>query len=157
MFFVSGLAHKKTCILGGWLVGTKQFWKPSGFWCVTFIASVGWSMVVSGSRRKGGIGSIWGPPEGKDYKWYISGIFPANWGIICYLPPFRGTRNNHWDGFVESMNSFLQHWQLNIALGILAHRNWEWEHGTMRFGGSVDTLCSSSENMAGFLGSTIPS
>ena len=33
---------------------------------------------------KGGIGSIWGPPEGKDYKWYISGIFPANWGIICY-------------------------------------------------------------------------
>ena len=30
---------------------------------------------------KGGIGSIWGPPEGKDYKWYISGIFPANWGI----------------------------------------------------------------------------
>ena len=20
-----------------------------------------------------------GPPEGKDYKWYISGIFPANW------------------------------------------------------------------------------
>ena len=28
---------------------------------------------------KGGIGSIWG--EGKDYKWYISGIFPANWGM----------------------------------------------------------------------------
>ena len=33
---------------------------------------------------KGGIGSIFDPPEGKDYKWYISGIFPANWGIICY-------------------------------------------------------------------------
>ena len=30
---------------------------------------------------KGGLGSIWGPPEGKDYKWYISGIFPANWGM----------------------------------------------------------------------------
>ena len=27
---------------------------------------------------KGGIGSIFHPPEGKDYKWYISGIFPAN-------------------------------------------------------------------------------
>ena len=22
--------------------------------------------------------------EGKDYKWYISGIFPANWVIIYY-------------------------------------------------------------------------
>ena len=30
---------------------------------------------------KGGIGSIFDPPEGKDYKWYISGIFPANWGM----------------------------------------------------------------------------
>ncbi len=20
----------------------------------------------------------------------------ANWGVICNLPPFRGTRNNHW-------------------------------------------------------------
>ena len=46
---------------------------------------------------KGGIGSIWGPPEGKDYKWYISGIFPANWGMdyMPPIPPFRGTRNNH--------------------------------------------------------------
>ena len=27
-----------------------------------------------------------GPPnEGKDYKWYISGIFPANWGVeLCH-------------------------------------------------------------------------
>ena len=24
---------------------------------------------------KGGIGSIFDPPEGKDYKWYISGIY----------------------------------------------------------------------------------
>ena len=23
-------------------------------------------------------------------------VYTANWGIICYLPPFRGTRNNHW-------------------------------------------------------------
>ena len=36
---------------------------------------------------RGGIGSIFHTPEGKDYKWYISGIFPANWGwIICHLP-----------------------------------------------------------------------
>ena len=54
------------------------------------------SMVGKLVPLKGGIGSIFHPPEGKDYKWYISGIFPANWGIICYLPPFRGTRNNHW-------------------------------------------------------------
>ena len=30
------------------------------------------------------------------YKWYISGIlYTANWGIIWYLPPIKGTRNNH--------------------------------------------------------------
>ena len=41
-------------------------------------------------------GSIF-TPEGKDYKWYISGIFPANWGIIiCHLPTFlREPKNNH--------------------------------------------------------------
>ena len=28
------------------------------------------------------MGSVaYNPPEGKDYKWYISGIFPANWGM----------------------------------------------------------------------------
>ena len=43
----------------------------------------------------GSVGIISPPRFGKDYKWYISGIFPANWGIICHLPPFRGTRNNH--------------------------------------------------------------
>ena len=36
--------------------------------------SVG-SMVGMLVPVKGGIGSIWGPPEGKDYKWYISGIY----------------------------------------------------------------------------------
>ena len=30
-----------------------------------------YSMVVFGSRSKGGIGSILHPPKGKDYKWYI--------------------------------------------------------------------------------------
>ncbi len=23
-------------------------------------------------------------------------VYTANWGIICHLPLFRGTRNNHW-------------------------------------------------------------
>ncbi len=28
------------------------------------------------------MGSVaYNPPEGKDYKWYIRGIFPANWGM----------------------------------------------------------------------------
>ena len=46
---------------------------------------------------KGGLGSIFHPPEGKDYKWYIIGIFPANWRIFLatYLPPFTGTKNDH--------------------------------------------------------------
>ena len=24
-------------------------------------------------------------------------VYTADWGIICHLPPFRGTRNNHWN------------------------------------------------------------
>ena len=44
---------------------------------------------------KGGIGSIWGPPEGKDYKWYISGIYCQLGDYMLPIPPFRGTRNNH--------------------------------------------------------------
>ena len=36
-----------------------------------------------------------GPPEGKDYKWYISGIYCQLGDGLCHLPPFRGTRNNH--------------------------------------------------------------
>ena len=40
------------------------------------------SMVGNLVPLKGGLGSIFHPPRfGKDYKWYISGIFPANWGI----------------------------------------------------------------------------
>ena len=27
------------------------------------------------------------PLEGKDYKWYISGIFPANWGMDYATDP----------------------------------------------------------------------
>ncbi len=33
---------------------------------------------------KGGIGSIFHPPEGKDYKWYISGIYCQ---LGDYMPP----------------------------------------------------------------------
>ena len=47
-------------------------------------------MVVEMVPLKGGIGSIWGPPEGKDYKWYISGKKPANWGIICHRSHLLG-------------------------------------------------------------------
>ena len=44
------------------------------------------SMVVEMVPLKGGIGSIWGPPEGKDYKyeWYISGIYCQ---LGDYMPP----------------------------------------------------------------------
>ena len=27
---------------------------------------------------------------------YIYHLYIAFWGVICYLPPFRGTRTNHW-------------------------------------------------------------
>ena len=32
------------------------------------------------------------PPEGKDYKWYISGIFPANLGDYIIPTTFQGNR-----------------------------------------------------------------
>ena len=35
-------------------------------------------------------------PELAVYTTYIPLIVLAFWGVICYLPPFRGTRNNHW-------------------------------------------------------------
>ena len=36
-------------------------------------------------------------PIGNIYHLYTSYIFHiAFWGVICYLPPFMGTRNNHW-------------------------------------------------------------
>ncbi len=28
-------------------------------------------------------------------------VYTANWEIICYLPPFRGTRNNHWNTIIQ--------------------------------------------------------
>ena len=53
------------------------------------------SMVVEMVPEKGGMGSISPPKFGKDYKWYISGIFPANWGMDYATSPFTRTRNNH--------------------------------------------------------------
>ena len=51
---------------------------------------------------KGGIGSIFHPPEGKDYKWYISGIFPAHWGMhyATHLPPFTGNQKQPLNWFM---------------------------------------------------------
>ena len=33
------------------------------------------------------VGIIYNPPEGKDCKWYISGLFPANWGMDYATDP----------------------------------------------------------------------
>ena len=35
-------------------------------------------------------------PQLAVYTTYIPLIVLAFWRVICYLPPFRGTRNNHW-------------------------------------------------------------
>ena len=36
---------------------------------------------------------IYNHPIGKDYKWYIGGILPANWGdYMVPIPPIKGTR-----------------------------------------------------------------
>ena len=41
-------------------------------------------------------GSIEWAPIGKDYKWYISGIFPANWVIIYHRSHLGNNRNSYW-------------------------------------------------------------
>ena len=37
---------------------------------------------------------VYNHPIGTDYKWYISGILPANWVMknITYIPPFMGNQ-----------------------------------------------------------------
>ena len=35
-------------------------------------------------------------PELAIYKWYISGIFPANGVIIYHLPPIKATQSSYW-------------------------------------------------------------
>ena len=45
------------------------------------------SVVVSGSPKKVGSVACNPPRFGKDYKWYISGIFPANWGMDYATDP----------------------------------------------------------------------
>ena len=52
-------------------------------------------MVVEMVPLKGGIGGIVHPPIGRKDTTYIPLIVLAFWGVICYLPPFMGTRNNH--------------------------------------------------------------
>ena len=69
------------------------------------------SMVVSGSPNRWQVAC--NPPSGSIYHLYttyvpliyhlcttyiplIYHLYIATWGIICYLPPFGGTRNNHW-------------------------------------------------------------
>ena len=44
---------------------------------------------------KGGIGGIVHPPIGRKNTTNIPLIVLAFWRVICYLPPFTGTRNNH--------------------------------------------------------------
>ena len=53
-------------------------------------------MVVEMVPVKGGIGSIFHPPEGKDYKWYISGI---KWYFSCQLGDYTTYIPLFGDGF----------------------------------------------------------
>ena len=35
-------------------------------------------------------------PIGKEYKWYISGLYCQLGDYIYHLPPIKGTRNSYW-------------------------------------------------------------
>ena len=74
----------QTCLLASFLSGRVHT-------CHDSFTVHQWLFLVP---LKGGLGSIFHPPEGKDYMWYISGIFPANWGVdyATYRPPFRGNQ-----------------------------------------------------------------
>ena len=61
-------------------------------WMQAFVNIVAWMILIKINQwlflvpLKGG-------------RWHITpqkAIYTANWGIICYLPPFMGTKNNHW-------------------------------------------------------------
>ena len=55
-----------------------------------------YSMVVSGSPKRWDRWHSPSPNWQEKYHLYIYHLYIAFWGVICYLPPFRGTRNNHW-------------------------------------------------------------
>ena len=55
------------------------------------------SMVVFGSRKRWDCWHSPSPNWQEKYHLYTTYIIVlAFWGVTCYLPPFRGTRNNHW-------------------------------------------------------------
>ena len=51
-------------------------------------------------------------------------VYTANSGIICYLPPFRGTRNNHWS--IVTMRIWCFYFYFSKASrGFLCERHWQ--------------------------------
>ncbi len=54
------------------------------------------SMVVSGSPKRWDRWHSPSPNWQEQYHLYTTEKVLAFWGVICYLPPFRGTRNNYW-------------------------------------------------------------
>ena len=55
----------------------------------------------------GEIGDFFHHPVGKDYKWYISGIFPANWVIICYQSHLLREPGNSIDNWQEKCHTYI--------------------------------------------------
>ena len=49
-------------------------------------------------------------------------VYTANWGIICYLPPFRGTRNNHWHINICDMCSANTSWVGEVWISSASNR-----------------------------------
>ncbi len=76
------------------------FWVPEKFGDTTPISQ--WLFLVP---VKSGIGGTVHPPIGRKNATYIPLIVLSFWGVICYLPPFTGTRNNHWIRIPWSMGS----------------------------------------------------
>ena len=65
--------------------------------------------------QKGGIGSIWGPPEGKDCKWYISGICCQLGDGLCHRSHLLGEPETTIDGQLSNVQGPLPGKSANVT------------------------------------------
>ena len=91
------MAYFKASLWGGKIefIDTAFRGLGSKFSSWMLISMVGMLVPLKGGKKMEK-GSIFEPPRlGKDYKWYISGIYCQLGDYMPPIPPFRGTRNNH--------------------------------------------------------------
>ena len=108
--------------LKSWRVASRPLVRPREFWGIEGKIAMGmnyvqWLFLVP---LKGG---RWHTiPQLAVYTTYIPLIYHlyyilyiAFWGVICYLLPFRGTRNSHWYVYLPSLKLTVRTWKLVVG------------------------------------------